>query len=328
VELSRKAYEPLLAFPEIAPIAKLEELEAKIAAGATRPDYPTSFDLLHQEVVTTILHRVPGLRADAVAAADLQQGIEEIQSIQDLAKSSDRLAVGWLDTAFVDAVGLALLGSPYARLRFQRLGASGKTHILALQNTGSRAMSVIPPLRILGPAMVTAAEALNLRATGFDLRARLNELGALDGLVRLEIAGFGRAIHFDLDPTPAIEATERMLIGILKERFPAFGEGSLFDFARARDVGRNEELAAKAAKGLVEADEAVETSGLALLQTVLLLSQHLSSGHLRSVAAGGGGRVRARGADAKPERIAITANPSALVEAIIFGEILTRQRGR
>ncbi len=324
--LTKESFQPFLALPGVAPIAQLEGFDQKISAAASRPDYPGSLDLLHQELVTTVLHRVPGLRADAVAASSLKHSVDEIRSIEELVQASDRLAVGWLDTAFVDAVGLSLFGSPYARLRFQRLASGGRTHILTLQNTGSRAMSVVPPLRVLGPAMVAAADALNLRATGFDLRARLNEMGANEGQVRLELSGFGRAIHFDLDPRPAIDATTRMVTGILKEMFPAFDDNSLFELARSLDIGRAEAQAAKAAKGLLEDNRVVDGTGRPLLMTLLLLAHQLPPARLRTIAEGGQDRFRAVAAE--PEKLGITASPAALVEAIIFGEILTRQRGR
>jgi hypothetical protein len=326
IELTKAAFKPFLSLPGIAPVAQLEGLEGKIEAAATRPDYPASFDLLHQELTSTILHRVPGLRADAMVASGLKQSVDEIRSIEELVQASDRLAVGWLDTAFVDAVGLAIFGSPYALLRFNRLAAGGRTHILTLQNTGSRAMSVVPPLRVLGPAIVAAAEALNLRATGFDLRDSLRNLGALDGQIRLELSGFGRAIEFDLDPSPAIDATIRMITGILRERMPPFGNDSLIELARTISVGQAERLAAISAKGLVADGSAVENTGLSLLLTLLLLADQLPPRRLRAIAGGGSGRPRS--ASTGPQRIGITPGPVALVEAIVFGEILTRQRGR
>jgi hypothetical protein len=324
--LTREAYHPFLSLPGVAPVVQLEGFDGKISAAASRPDYPVSLDLLHQGLVTTVLHRVPGLRADAVAASGLKHSVDEIRSIEELVQASDRLAVGWLDTAFVDAVGMAIFGSPYALLRFQRLATIGRTHTLTLQNTGSRAMSVVPPLRVLGPAMVGAAATLNLRANGFDLRARLDELGALDGQVRLKVSGFGRDINFDLDPRPAIDATTRMVTGILKERFQAFGDESLFELSMSNGVGRAEKQAAMAANGLLENDRAVDSTGLSLLQTLLLVAHRLPPARLRAIADGGGGRIR--GSVQEPEKLGITASPAALVEAIIFGEILTRQRGR
>lgn len=328
LQLTSSAYQPFLDLPDIAPVAQVEGIHERIAAAASRSDYPASLDLLHHEIVTTLLHGVPGLRPDAVVAAGLEAGIGDIRSIEELVQASDRLAVGWLDTAFADAVGMALLGAPYAVLRIRRLARGGQTHTLTLQNTGSRALSVNAPLRIIGPAYLAAFQALNLRAGGVDLKSLLAEYGALDGPVRLELAGFGRPIHFDLDPGPAIEATERMLTGIMQAKMPALDGTTLAALSRTQDLSKMQEIAAREQDAWISRGVLGPSTGLARLMTLLLLVPHESPARLRAMASGQAGGGRARGPAARPDEVGLTLTPTALVEAIVFGAILPRHGGR
>ena len=328
LQLTNGAYEPFLKLPGIASVAQREGIPERIAAWTARPDFPGSFDLLHLDIMSTLLPAVPGLRPDAVASAGLEQGIGEIRSLEELAQASDRLAVGWLDTVFADAVGLTLVGAPYATRRIDRQMKEGRTHTLHLQNTGSRAMSVSAPLRILGPAYLAAVHALNLRADGVDLKRTLKDAGALDGQVRLELLGFGRPIHFDLDPAPAIEPTNRMFTGILQEKMPAFGGTTLAALSRTQDLSKMQEIAARERDKWIATGATDLGNGLARLMTLLLLAPQESNARLRLLASPDGHIERARAAAPTSVETTLKADPRSIVEAIVLGAILPRHGGR
>jgi hypothetical protein len=321
-----EAYTPFFDQPGIAPIVTAQGLGRILSDGARRADFPASLDLVHQQLVSHLLHSAPGLRADIVLAAGLKQGIGEIQSIEELAKASDRLAVGWLDTVFADALGVTLFGPAYARLRVLRLHAQGRVHRLPLPIRGNRALALEPPLRIVGAALMDAVETLDMRDQSSELRALLQETEAGKGPLRLEITGGPRAIQFDVDAQPAITVTRNMMSSMLKTDLPALGDEALTDLARSATTADLARDAGRARKQLL-AEGHLPVSGRARLMALLFLADQYGPAELRRLAdasAQAAPLVHAR--DAAPERME-SPRRAALIEAIVLGEILPR-RGR
>jgi hypothetical protein len=222
-ELAAAAFAPLLRLQGIAPAADTAQLEERLRKAAAGPHFPLNLDHLTAQTCDLLLKAVPGLRAEIVVAARLNAGTQEIRSLHELVEASDRLAVGWLELAFQDAVGLALFGPVYARLRVARLAAAGQTHQLTLEAASSRALALAPPLRIVGPALVDTLTLLNHRSPAERLREELARADALDGPVQLVVTGFGRPVRFDVNPEPAVRVTREMLEGLLRHDFPQLG---------------------------------------------------------------------------------------------------------
>ena len=319
---------PLKKLGPLEPVFEQTRMAQYLARVPSERDFPLNAGVAIMTVMRQALGTIPDMRAQAVRAAGLPGGVADIASIQELVESIDKLAVGWLDTLFADAMSLALLGPVHAKLRAAQLRREGRTNVLVFNVAGGRELRLEPPLCVLLPAFSAGLKNLGHgRAIG-EFEDFANKMLGSSTMLRLRLEGLNRPMEFEVDPLSASQATTEMMTGLLNYSYPAMGGHSPSSLGKRKGLVHHAAAAIDLKKRLLAGADVrqADPSVLLLAFADIALEQGTSElAEIRSL----GHRRFSRGTDSAPRDGALEGgllalNGSAIVEGLILGELLRR----
>jgi hypothetical protein len=320
----QSVYEPLAQLPQLRPFLTDRDGLKLFAQTSRSPNFPANLVAHHRTIAMRLLREVPGLRADLVTAAKMPTGFSQINSIEELVESSGRLAVGWLETVFADALGLALIGPQYARLRAAEILRAGLQQKLVLNVASANALVLDPPLNVIGPAWLKTMTLLGYRRDLDSLTQQLQVDEDDDPQILLQLDGLGRPVKFDLDAGPAIAITANMFASMLEYAFPQFEQSSFANLSKTGAMVNNNARAKMLAIDVISRHPMVPANDTARLQAAIDLLLDAGSRAAATVLADQAPSLRRRTRAEMDSDSLLAMNAQTIGEAIIMKELLAR----